>query len=68
MRQFQNDLMGKLESLQEENPKAYWNLLEQLKNGNKNSFQSDPNIDVDDWYKYFEDLNKSNDKNNDKYI
>ena len=57
MRNFQQDLIDKLDNLQEESPKAYWNLLGKLKQCNEDKNKNESNIDLDKWHEYFEDLN-----------
>ena len=47
-----------MDNLYENNPKEYWNLLDQLKNADQ-KLSKDTNINLGDWKHYFEDLNSN---------
>ena len=62
MRCYKKELFDKLDNLQNQNPKAYWNLVEQLKSDTKNENKS-VNINLDEWKHHFQRLNGNNPKN-----
>ena len=70
IRKFQQNLIQKLELLHEENPKAYWELLDKLKQDDKEKSSDVSNIDIKDWYEYFKDLSTDNpqNKNDEKFV
>ena len=65
MRCYKKELFDKLDNLQ--NPKAYWNLVEQLKSDTKNENKS-LNITLDEWKHHFQKLNGNNPKSSSLYI
>ena len=55
-RKYKADLLQKLESLEESNPKQFWTLLDKLKNEDqKKGFTS--SISNNQWFSHFKDLN-----------
>lgn len=62
---YKKDLIDKLDNLLENNPKEYWELLDQLKNLDSPSKISPNNVSGEDWLNYFKDLNSEthSDKN-----
>ena len=53
-REFRENILDRLSNLESENPKDYWNLVNQLRL--ENNSETKNNIDGDIWYKYFSDL------------
>lgn len=66
IRSFKNNLINKLEELHEENPKAYWALLDQLKYDEKKNKRDETHVNTETWYEYFKDLNSDKTPNEDK--
>ena len=60
MRKYNQELIEKLDSLHEQNPKSYWKLLDQLKRTklNKNN-KNELNVSLSDWKNHFQVLNNS---------
>jgi hypothetical protein len=57
-RQYRQEIINKLDSLYESNPKEYWKLLDQLKSKD-NSFSEDvSHVPENEWYDYFKHLNE----------
>ena len=56
-KEYRQQIISSLDSLHDNNPKAYWSLLEKLKKDNKDG-NINP-ISDDTWYNYFNDLNIS---------
>ena len=57
-RQYRQEIINKLDSLYESNPKEYWKLLDQLKSKD-NSFSEDAShVPENEWYDYFKHLNE----------
>ena len=56
-KEYRQQIISSLDSLHDNNPKAYWSLLEKLKKDNKDG-NINP-ISDDTWYNYFKDLNIS---------
>ncbi|XP_071177865.1 uncharacterized protein [Mytilus edulis] len=60
IRKFKQDIMNKLDNLYDQNPKAYWQLLDKIKNISNNSQNKSENtIDPSEWQEYFQKLNKN---------
>lgn len=60
MRKYNQELIEKLDSLHEQNPKAYWKLLDQLKRAKLNKDnKNELNISLSDWKNHFLVLNNS---------
>ncbi|CAG2188671.1 unnamed protein product [Mytilus edulis] len=60
IRKFKRDIMNKLDNLYDQNPKAYWQLLDKIKNISNNSQNKSENtIDPSEWQEYFQKLNKN---------
>jgi hypothetical protein len=59
-RKYQNDLVGKLNELNENNPKAYWQIIDQLRNATQLKSENSEKISLGDWKNYFDNLNQSN--------
>ena len=58
IRKFKQDILDKLDNLQENDPKSYWKLLDELKNKtNNNKEKPENNISPKEWKEYFENLN-----------
>lgn len=55
---FKQSILNKLDSLEKEDPKTYWNLVNSLKEEQKSSPES--SIDSDTWIDYFASLNSVN--------
>ena len=55
-REYKQNLLNKLDNLQENNPKEYWNLLDKLKKINDNSNASSNNVPLNEWHAYFKTL------------
>ncbi|CAG2215844.1 unnamed protein product [Mytilus edulis] len=53
-REFRGNILDRLSNLESENPKDYWNLVNELRH--ENNSETKNNIDGDIWYKYFSDL------------
>jgi hypothetical protein len=69
-RQNRQEIINKLDSLYESNPKEYWKLLDQLKSKD-NSFSEDASyVPENEWYDYFKHLNEDTftDKKIDKLL
>jgi predicted transcriptional regulator len=68
--QYRQEIINKLDSLYESNPKEYWKLLDQLKSKD-NSFSEDAShVPENEWYDYFKHLNEDTftDKKIDKLL
>lgn len=52
--EYKDKILNQLETLKESDPKAYWSLLNKLKNVDKKA--DTDNISPQDWYSYFKDL------------
>ena len=60
MHKYNQELIEKLDSLHEQNPKAYWKLLDQLKRAKLNKDnKNELNISLSDWKNHFQVLNNS---------
>ena len=58
IRKFKQDILDKLDNLQKNDPKSYWELLEELKNKTNNNIKKpENNISPKEWKEYFENLN-----------
>ena len=57
IREHRNEIIDKLDSMLENNPKKYWALLASLIS-NKDTSSVDSDIQPNQWYDYFRDLNK----------
>ena len=68
-RQYRQEIINKLDSIYEYNPKEYWKLLDQLKSKH-NSFSEDASHVPNEWYDYFKHLNEDTftDKKIDKLL
>jgi len=66
-RQFNQEIINKLDNLFNKNPKEYWNLLDQLKNIDKKA-SKDTNIKLGEWKDYFKDLNSNKEDLTDNII
>ena len=55
-------LFAKLDDLESNDPKTYWNLVNSLKNENENSNSPEMGIDSTIWYEYFKKLNSVKNK------
>ncbi|MCG8046148.1 MAG: reverse transcriptase domain-containing protein [Candidatus Thiodiazotropha endolucinida] len=55
-RQYRQEILNKLDSMLENNPSAYWKLLDELKDDNKNHNKGEA-ISSSDWLKHFSSLN-----------
>ncbi|CAC5421077.1 unnamed protein product [Mytilus coruscus] len=55
---YKNDIIKKLESLHNNNPKQYWDLVNSLKENEK----STPSVEPDKFYEHFKNLNSLNPK------
>jgi ribosomal protein L20 len=63
MHKYNQELIEKLDSLHEQNPKAYWKLLDQLKRAKLNKDnKNELNISLSDWKNHFQVLNNSTDE------
>ena len=54
-RAFKREMLDRLDEFRDSNPNAYWKLLKQLKESEKNTNEVD--IDLDEWKMYFKALN-----------
>ena len=59
-RNFKQKILQNLDSLRENNPKSYWNLIKELKEDNSEG--PEHSIESNVWYTYFEALNVNADK------
>lgn len=66
-RQFNQEIINKLDNLFNKNPKEYWNLLDQLKNIDQKA-SKDTNIKLGEWKDYFKDLNSNKEDSTDNFI
>lgn len=64
MRKHKSDLIKKLDNLYDNNPKAYWQMVEQIK-GEYQENKKESNIPLEDWREYFKNLNIDSNKQND---
>ena len=55
--QFKNDQIEKIQSLESNNPKEYWKLVETLRSATTNKTESQSNIYPEEWFTYFKTLN-----------
>ena len=60
-RKFKNDIINKLDTLSVEDPKQYWNLVNDLRA--EKASPGDNSVDPDTWVKHFKSLHSSVDKN-----
>lgn len=69
IRKFKQEILNKLDNLYDQNPKAYWQLLDKLKKETDNNDQNELNekIEAPVWQNYFESLN-TNKQYNDNLI
>ena len=68
IRKFKQEIIDKLDNLYDQNPKAYWQLLDKLKNAsNVANSNLEDKIQPSEWKKYFENLN-NNEQTNDEDI
>lgn len=56
-RLYKKDLVDKLDTFYEENPKEYWKLLEQISNAENPIKETDSPISHSDWFNHFKQLN-----------
>ncbi|CAG2192045.1 unnamed protein product [Mytilus edulis] len=61
---FVNDLVAKLDTLHENNPKLFWETIDKLKN---NTVKTNP-ISISDWHKYMKDLYAADKHENPNFI
>ena len=59
MKKYRKELLDQLDNLYNNNPKEYWKLVDKLKY-NECSNSKESNIDISDWQRHFEELNKDN--------
>ena len=59
-RHFKQIIIKQLENLEDRNPKAYWSLVNKLKDDNNDDVETA--IDDDEWVNYFQNLNEVKDK------
>jgi len=57
-RQFTEDILNRLDNRHDSNPKAYWDLLDQLRNADQRTGK-ETNVKLSDWKEYFEDFNNN---------
>jgi hypothetical protein len=55
-RNFQSELLNKIELMEEHHPKEFWKLVNSIKSSN--SLDSSDDISPVAWYNYFKDLNE----------
>ena len=56
-KQYKNDIIEKLDNLEDNNPKTYWELLDKLQNCYKRETDYTSSIENQEWYEYFKNLN-----------
>jgi hypothetical protein len=56
-RQYKNNLINQLDELHEENPKAYWSLLDKIKNSQCEKGSKEDPITAETWVDYFQKIN-----------
>ena len=54
---YTKNILGKLDELECNDPKSYWNLVNSLKNETENTSRPETSIDADTWFEYFQKLN-----------
>ena len=54
-KKYKQDLFDNLSNLKDKNPKAFWNVINELNNSDNNNFAKQ--IPLDTWYGYFSELN-----------
>ncbi|CAG2204832.1 unnamed protein product [Mytilus edulis] len=65
IRLYRQNLVNQLDNLKDNNPKAYWKLLNKfLSEGGDSRVQSQDNISAEEWLNYFRELNTAKDINN----
>ncbi|CAB3984286.1 Hypothetical predicted protein [Paramuricea clavata] len=55
-RNFKNEMLSKIQSMEEYNPKEFWKLVKSIKSNNSNSIEDEISPAV--WYDYFKNLNE----------
>lgn len=70
IRKHKQDILDKLDHLQENDPKSYWKLLDQLKSESNNPCdnQLEHHISPEKWKDYFENLNSVNNNDHESEI
>ena len=56
---FKENILKQIQTLESNNPKEYWKLVEKLRTNAKNRGSSAEVIDDNDWFLYFQKLNKN---------
>ena len=65
-KEYKQKLLKEMESLKSSNPKLYWNLLEKLRNCDREPKSNDAsNISAEEWYKHFKELAKEDNNETD---
>ena len=63
---YTKSILGKLDELECNDPKSYWNLVNSLKNENENTSKPETSIDAETWFEYFQKLNSVKTKFHDR--